>query len=215
MAELGDGSQRRALMLIVLALVASCAKGGDDTPADAMAQAGTGGGPMAGSGGTGTAGDGFESSVQPFIDKACNCHQSTPVLMAPFSLKPGEAYPTWSTARDAAADAWRWSSPAPSGQLPLAQGQRHAAQVGGTGRSCRRPSRSTRRKSSSSAGSRPALRPELPHPATSQREAAGRVDRAAEVLLDPAGAGSTGRRSCTSPGSPLAAGHHDRGTLFW
>jgi hypothetical protein len=35
---------------------------------------------------------GFESTVQPFIDKACNCHQSTPVLMAPFSLKRGEAY---------------------------------------------------------------------------------------------------------------------------
>lgn len=35
---------------------------------------------------------GFESTVQPFIDKACNCHQSTPVLMAPFSLKRGDAY---------------------------------------------------------------------------------------------------------------------------
>ncbi|MET0386483.1 MAG: hypothetical protein ABW321_11015, partial [Polyangiales bacterium] len=37
-------------------------------------------------------GDGFEAKVQPFIDKACNCHQSSPVLMAPFSLKRGEAY---------------------------------------------------------------------------------------------------------------------------
>lgn len=34
---------------------------------------------------------GFEVSVQPFINKACNCHQSSP-LMAPFSLKQGEAY---------------------------------------------------------------------------------------------------------------------------
>lgn len=34
---------------------------------------------------------GFETSVQPFIMKACNCHQSNP-LMAPFSLKEGEAY---------------------------------------------------------------------------------------------------------------------------
>jgi hypothetical protein len=52
-----------------------------------------------GSGGAGTAGvgstpgdSGFESTVQPFINKACNCHQSTPVLMAPFSLKAGEAF---------------------------------------------------------------------------------------------------------------------------
>lgn len=33
----------------------------------------------------------FETSVQPFINMACNCHQSNP-LMAPFSLKQGEAY---------------------------------------------------------------------------------------------------------------------------
>jgi hypothetical protein len=33
----------------------------------------------------------FETSVQPFINMACNCHQSNP-LMAPFSLKKGEAY---------------------------------------------------------------------------------------------------------------------------
>jgi hypothetical protein len=33
----------------------------------------------------------FETSVQPFINMACNCHQSDP-LMAPFSLKKGEAY---------------------------------------------------------------------------------------------------------------------------
>jgi hypothetical protein len=34
----------------------------------------------------------FETTVQPLLNQACNCHQSTPVLMAPFSLKPGEAY---------------------------------------------------------------------------------------------------------------------------
>ena len=34
----------------------------------------------------------FENTVQPFINMAaCNCHQSDP-LMAPFSLKQGEAY---------------------------------------------------------------------------------------------------------------------------
>ena len=33
----------------------------------------------------------FETSVQPFINMACNCHQSDP-LMAPFSLKQGAAY---------------------------------------------------------------------------------------------------------------------------
>lgn len=33
----------------------------------------------------------FETTVQPFINMACNCHQSDP-LMAPFSLKKGEAY---------------------------------------------------------------------------------------------------------------------------
>jgi hypothetical protein len=45
------------------------------------------------SGNAGIAMDGasFETSVQPFINMACNCHQSDP-LMAPFSLKKGEAY---------------------------------------------------------------------------------------------------------------------------
>jgi len=54
---------------------------------------------QAGAGQAGTAqalpasGDvGFATTVQPFINKACNCHQSTPILMAPFSLKVGEAY---------------------------------------------------------------------------------------------------------------------------
>src|SRR5262245_45698212 len=36
-------------------------------------------------------GTSFALSVEPFIAKACNCHQSDP-LMAPFSLKQGEAY---------------------------------------------------------------------------------------------------------------------------
>lgn len=35
---------------------------------------------------------GFEASVLPLINAACNCHQSEPFLMAPFSLKPAEAY---------------------------------------------------------------------------------------------------------------------------
>jgi hypothetical protein len=34
----------------------------------------------------------FAATVQPLVNQACNCHQSTPVLMAPFSLKPGEAH---------------------------------------------------------------------------------------------------------------------------
>jgi hypothetical protein len=34
----------------------------------------------------------FEASVLPVINVACNCHQSEPILMAPFSLKPAEAY---------------------------------------------------------------------------------------------------------------------------
>lgn len=52
--------------------------------------------PVAGTGATmstpdASAGVSFETSVQPFINMACNCHQSSP-LMAPFSLKSGEAY---------------------------------------------------------------------------------------------------------------------------
>ncbi len=38
------------------------------------------------------AGAGFEATVMPLINEACNCHQSEPILMAPFSLKVGEAY---------------------------------------------------------------------------------------------------------------------------
>jgi hypothetical protein len=56
---------------------------GSDTPADSAAR---------GSAGAGAADFGFAAQVQPLINAACNCHQSTPILMAPFSLKPGEAY---------------------------------------------------------------------------------------------------------------------------
>jgi hypothetical protein len=38
------------------------------------------------------AGPSFAGTVQPLFDLACNCHQTEPVLMAPFSLKPAEAY---------------------------------------------------------------------------------------------------------------------------
>ena len=34
----------------------------------------------------------YAANVQPLVNQACNCHQSTPNLMAPFSLKPGEGY---------------------------------------------------------------------------------------------------------------------------
>jgi hypothetical protein len=34
----------------------------------------------------------FAQTIQPKLNEACNCHQTTPVLMAPFSLKVGEAY---------------------------------------------------------------------------------------------------------------------------
>src|SRR5687767_5829568 len=37
-------------------------------------------------------GPSYAATVQPLFDQACNCHQSTPFLMAPFSLKPVEAY---------------------------------------------------------------------------------------------------------------------------
>jgi len=45
---------------------------------------------MAGGGSEG--GPSFEASVQPLYELACNCHQTEPILMAPFSLKPAEAY---------------------------------------------------------------------------------------------------------------------------
>lgn len=56
--------------------------GGSGTSANAVGGAGVGGGSQVG----------FEATVQPFIIKNCNCHTSSPILMAPFSLKPGEAY---------------------------------------------------------------------------------------------------------------------------
>jgi hypothetical protein len=43
-------------------------------------------------GALGNDGPSFAATVQPLFNQACNCHQSTPILMAPFSLKPGEAY---------------------------------------------------------------------------------------------------------------------------
>lgn len=50
-------------------------------------------------GSTGGAGDlplpVYESyllSVRPLLTEACNCHQTEPTLLAPFSLKLGEAY---------------------------------------------------------------------------------------------------------------------------
>jgi hypothetical protein len=70
--------------------------GGSTVPqAGSVATAGAGGSmPQAGS--TAAAGAGanpsFAATVQPLFNQACNCHQSTPILMAPFSLKPGEAY---------------------------------------------------------------------------------------------------------------------------
>jgi hypothetical protein len=58
-----------------------------------LASAGCGGGGED-SGGAGSGGSdaSFALTVQPLFDQACNCHQSSPILMAPFSLKPGEAY---------------------------------------------------------------------------------------------------------------------------
>jgi hypothetical protein len=35
---------------------------------------------------------GYAAHVEPLVIKACNCHQTSPVLMAPFSLKLGEGY---------------------------------------------------------------------------------------------------------------------------
>jgi len=62
-------------------------RGGVPVPGAAGSSAGA-----AGSAGA-TGGDfGFAATVQPLINQACNCHQSTPTLMAPFSLKVGEAY---------------------------------------------------------------------------------------------------------------------------
>lgn len=53
---------------------------------------GTSANAVGGAGMSGAAEAGFAATVQPFIKKACNCHQSSPILMAPFSLKPEDAY---------------------------------------------------------------------------------------------------------------------------
>lgn len=72
-------------MLLAAAVAGSAACGAEG---DTGTAAGTGA--MAGAGGTG--GDvGYATTVQPLFDRACNCHQSEP-LMAPFSLKAAGAY---------------------------------------------------------------------------------------------------------------------------
>jgi hypothetical protein len=88
-------------MAIVVALGSGC-PGSGKAPAQGAAVPEVAGQGVAGQAATnqGVAGQvapasgdvGFAATVQPFIDKACNCHQSTPILMAPFSLKVGEAY---------------------------------------------------------------------------------------------------------------------------
>ena len=82
--------------LIGVTLCAALGCGGGDDGDQPPAGAGTPGaagmtGTTAGAGGASPA-ISFASDVQPKINEACNCHQSTPTLMAPFSLKPGEAY---------------------------------------------------------------------------------------------------------------------------
>ena len=57
---------------------------------DGVLQAGSG---AAGGG----AGPSFAATVQPLFNAACNCHQTSPILMAPFSLKPEERTATSST----------------------------------------------------------------------------------------------------------------------
>ncbi|HMJ12413.1 MAG TPA: hypothetical protein VK524_13405 [Polyangiaceae bacterium] len=65
--------------------------GGDSRPdGSAGAAADTGNAGAGGMAGVGSLG--FEQSIQPKINEACSCHQTTPMLMAPFSLKVGEAY---------------------------------------------------------------------------------------------------------------------------
>jgi hypothetical protein len=74
-------------------LLASCESG--DTPDDISLPAGTGGGAAGGGAagaGAGASMYGFEATVMPLVDEACRCHQTEPALMAPFSLKRGEAY---------------------------------------------------------------------------------------------------------------------------
>ncbi len=61
-------------------LLAACGGGGDDGVGEAMAGSGA------------ASPDGFELTVMPLVNEACRCHQTEPILMAPFSLKQGEAY---------------------------------------------------------------------------------------------------------------------------
>jgi hypothetical protein len=59
---------------VTLALLGGCSADVDSTNGNALGEFG------------------FEANVMPLVTEACNCHQSSPFLMAPFSLKPGEAY---------------------------------------------------------------------------------------------------------------------------
>ena len=64
--------------------------GADSGPGGSAGAAGGAG--NVGAGVAGVASLSFEQSIQPKINEACNCHQTTPMLMAPFSLKVGDAY---------------------------------------------------------------------------------------------------------------------------
>ena len=69
---------RLALPLLAASALHACAAEMDDVGGN-QAGAGVGNGPSF-------------ATVQPLLKEACNCHQSSPILMAPFSLKPDEAY---------------------------------------------------------------------------------------------------------------------------
>jgi hypothetical protein len=81
----------------VLILLSLCGCTGGETRVNTDYPAISAGAPAAGNtAAAGSASDAndspsFETTVQPFINMACNCHQSDP-LMAPFSLKTSEAY---------------------------------------------------------------------------------------------------------------------------
>jgi len=66
----------------------------DQAGAMAGAMAGAGGAASGPAGGAGLAPVSFATTIQPKLDEACNCHQTSPNLIAPFSLKVGEAYAT-------------------------------------------------------------------------------------------------------------------------
>ena len=78
----------RNACFVAVALIALGACGGDDEGQPSASN----GVPLAGMGGGAGTDVGFETTVQPLLNLACNCHQSEPILMAPFSLKAGEAY---------------------------------------------------------------------------------------------------------------------------